>query len=79
MENKKTAVEWLLEEFKNFTTNAHFDRNGYIIKIHKANMVDLINKAKEMEKQKIIDAWEDGHDSFSTRNAEQYYNETYGK
>ena len=79
MENKKTAVEWLLEEFKNFTTNAHFDRNGYIIKIHKANMVDLINKAKEMEKQQIIDAWEDGHDSFSTRNAEQYYNETYGK
>jgi hypothetical protein len=76
---KQTAVEWLLEEFKNFTTNAHFDRNGYIIKIHKANMVDLINKAKEMEKQQIIDAWEDGHDSFSTRNAEQYYNETYGK
>ena len=35
-------------------------------------------QAKEMYKQEIIDAWEDGHDSFSTRNAEQYYNETYG-
>ena len=35
-------------------------------------------QAKEMEKQEIIDSWEDGHDSFSTRNAEQYYNEQYG-
>ena len=35
-------------------------------------------QVKEMEKQEIINAWEDGHDSFSTRNAEQYYNETYG-
>jgi hypothetical protein len=36
-------------------------------------------QAKEMYKQEIIDAWEDGHDSFSTRNAEQYYNEQYEK
>jgi hypothetical protein len=72
---KQTAVEWLLEEFKNFTTNAHFDRNGYIIKIHKANMVDLINKAKEMEKEQIKEA------AISQGNitGEQYYNETYGK
>jgi hypothetical protein len=31
----------------------------------------------EMHKQEIIDAWEDGIDSFSTRSAEQYYNETF--
>ncbi len=36
-------------------------------------------QAKEMYKQEIIEAWEDGHDSFSTRNAEQYYNETFNK
>jgi hypothetical protein len=35
-------------------------------------------QAKEMYKQETIDAWEDGHDSFSTRNAEQYYEQTYG-
>ena len=35
-------------------------------------------QAKEMHKQEIIDSWEDGHDSFSTRNAEQYYIDTYG-
>ena len=34
-------------------------------------------QAKEMHKQEIIDAWEDGQGSFSTRNAEQYYNETF--
>jgi hypothetical protein len=31
----------------------------------------------EMHKQEIIDAWEDGIDSFSTRSAEQYYQETF--
>jgi hypothetical protein len=36
-------------------------------------------QAKEMHKQETLDAWEDGHDSFSTRNAEQYYNETFNK
>jgi len=37
----------------------------------------LLEEAKEMHKQEIIDAWEDGHDSFSTRNAELYFNETF--
>ena len=32
-------------------------------------------QAKEMHKQEIIDAWENGQDSFSSRNAEQYYQE----
>ena len=33
----------------------------------------------EMHKQEIIDAWENGQDSFSSRNAEQYYQETFKK
>ena len=39
----------------------------------------LIEKyeAKEMEKEQKIDAWEDGQHSFSSRNAEQYYKETF--
>jgi hypothetical protein len=57
---KQTAVEWLLEEFKNFATNANFDRNSFIIKIHKANMVDLINKAKAMEKSQIEASYIEG-------------------
>jgi hypothetical protein len=84
---KQTAVEWLLEEFKNFTTNAHFDRNGYIIKIHKANMVDLINKAKEMEKEQHGKTWDCAIDNLDARGGnvvrawadfDDFYNETYG-
>jgi len=64
-ESKQTAVEWLFKELLNSEPN--------ILEWNK-----LLEQAEEMYKQKIIDAWEDGHDSFSTRNAEQYYNETYG-
>jgi quinol monooxygenase YgiN len=42
---------------------------------------ETFNEYLEIEKQQIIDAWEDGHDSFSsfsTRNAEQYHKETFG-
>ena len=31
----------------------------------------------ELEKQQIIDAWEDGQNSFSTRTPKQYYKETF--
>jgi hypothetical protein len=34
-------------------------------------------EAKEMEKEQIMDAWEDGQNSFSTINAKQYYKETF--
>ena len=43
--------------------------------------MDCVMKAKELlkvEKEQIIKAWEDGKGSFSTRQAEQYYNEVYG-
>ena len=32
-----------------------------------------------MEKEQIMKAWEDGKGAFSTRQPEQYYNETYNK
>jgi hypothetical protein len=40
-------------------------------------IIGVINDAKEMEKQQIIDAWEDGQNSFPTINAKQYYKETF--
>ena len=42
-------------------------------------MVDLINKAKAMEKEQIIDAWMVTDNELQRLAAEQYYNETYGK
>ena len=71
MKNKQTAVEWLKKELEAYGSSSHLNLDW-------ETFDELIKQAKEMEKQQIIDAWEDGHDSFSTRNAEQYYNETYG-
>jgi hypothetical protein len=60
-----TAVEWLQDIWMNEPLWSY------------EKIQQWFEQAKEMEKQQIIDAWEDGIDSFSTRNAEQYYNETY--
>jgi hypothetical protein len=79
MENKQTAVEWLWEQidntipFQNIQTSQIF--NG------------LLEQAKEMEKQQIINTYRDGRSDqqsekpsrFYNRWAELYYNETYGK
>jgi hypothetical protein len=40
-------------------------------------IIGVINDAKEIEKQQILDAWEDGQNSFPTINAKQYYKETF--
>lgn len=59
-----TTIEWLVEQLPIRIINSYQDE---------------IKKAKEMHKQEIIDAWEDGQHSFSSRNAEQYYQETFEK
>jgi hypothetical protein len=59
---RQTAVEWLIEQFE--TTEFMFhDRSS------------IINEAKEMERQQVIDAYQTSHISMMT--AEQYYNETF--
>ena len=69
MENKpkQTAVEWLIDELL----------DGKLL------MPSLIEQAKEMEKQQIIDSFDcDGCPQPGEKwvsNGEQYYNETYGK
>jgi hypothetical protein len=67
-----TAVEWLINELKD---------NG----IEYLDLAyEIIEKAKEMEKQQIIDAFNAGVNSedffcppFEISESEQYYNETY--
>jgi hypothetical protein len=67
METKKqTAVEWLVEQF-DLTSDSPIIKN-------------VVNQAKAMEKEQIIEANEDS----STKDGEfltgeQYYNETFGK
>jgi DNA polymerase II large subunit len=64
MENKQTAVEWLAEQ-----------------RLQGANLDIVIEQAKQMEKEQMIDAILDNRNITSQvtlRDAEQYYNETFG-
>ena len=69
---EKTSVEWLSNEFY----------EKLEVKGDGALFNDLVNQAKEMEKQQIIDAivWFDDTDRTPSQieiSAEQYYNQTY--
>lgn len=62
---KQTAVEWLMEKL---TSPKHI------------NVPKIIQQAKEMERQEIIDAYNEA-DTFpqSYHNAENYYNKNFKK
>jgi hypothetical protein len=68
---RQTAVEWVFE---------------YLWKNHHLAFSDnIFNQAKQMEKQQIVDAYgqgtadEAGEILDATKDAQQYYNKTYGK
>lgn len=67
--NKQTAVEWLVNHWKKLQSEGE--------KMSWNQIIEITQLAKAMEKEQIIDSWEDGQHSFSSRNAEQYYNETF--
>ena len=64
----KTAVEWLFDKLKN--------NHGIDLKLY-----NEFNKAKEMEKEQIQDAYENGVKETNSRceyqDGKQYYNETF--
>jgi hypothetical protein len=61
---KETAIEWLIDQIQ---------QKLYI-------RDNVIEQAKEMEKQQIIDAYWEGCSNFDNdTEAEQYYNETFNK
>jgi hypothetical protein len=69
---QQTAVEWLVEQL--IPENQH------------EGIMDIIEDAKQREKEQIIKAVDRGYDEgckhpedISLKNAEQYYNETYNK
>ena len=76
---KQTAVEYLLEEFSAIIGRVNFTVTQDLF------IRDAVIKAKEMEKEQIIDAFGVGCHVESTRlihyddMAEQYYNETFIK
>jgi hypothetical protein len=64
MENKQmTSVEWLYNEIKHIIPN---------------DFIGKFEQAKEMEKNQIIDAYNEGSFDYN-KTSEQYYNNNYGK
>jgi hypothetical protein len=84
---KQTAVEWLANEITNRITRRN-PHDTIIIQTQGEILIELIEQAKEMEKEQIINAREDGHVStyaeygetpkcYLDGGHEQYYNETF--
>jgi 2-iminoacetate synthase ThiH len=68
---KQTAVDWLIEKITN-RQNGVFDGLPYL------SVDEIYNQAKEMEKQQIIDAYNEGGCNWDSElEAEQYYNDTF--
>jgi hypothetical protein len=78
MTNKKkqTAVEWLIEQLQK---TRDWQRVINEANQSSTSVRDVIDEAKEMEKQKLEDAWVEGVKNWNpSKTFEQYYNETYG-
>jgi len=83
---KQTAVEWLAEKYNYLAWMRSNEDTSASLAVEWLN--NFFDQAKEMEKQQIIDACQqgfyDGLDMAKTKkskfkSAEQYYTETYGK
>ena len=65
---KQTTVEWLVEEINKI--NVSIEARLFIEK--------LKNQAIQMEKEQIIDAFDEGNPhAFIPKDGQQYFNETY--
>ena len=64
---KQTAVEWLIKQL--YPTIS--------IRLSDVYIKELIDKAKEIEKEQIIDAFIDGDVSKFNETAEKYYSKTF--
>ena len=78
---QQTAVEWLIEQLVELDKELDGIRKSDDSTVVKLNPTRIYDQAKQMERQEIIDAHNEGFaDSYgfpSKRTGEQYYNETY--
>ena len=65
-----TAVEWLVDQMR------QRKEQGLTLSFYDLEM--FASYAKEMEKEHIKDAWDNGC-TYVQENSEQYYNETFKK
>jgi hypothetical protein len=67
---EQTAVEFMYNELGKLNIMT-YSKNTEI------SVIKIFKQAKEMEKEKIKNAWMDGKYLFKHSSSEQYYNETY--
>jgi hypothetical protein len=78
---KQTAVEWLIERLLDL--DYEYARELISLEVYKTTRIYLQEKAKEMEKEQIIQAYQHGvtdehGDTITfTTEGEDYYNSTY--
>ena len=65
-----TSIEWLIKKITN-RQNGIFDGFPHL------SLDEIYDKAKEMHRKEIIDAWNNGDTSVYRESAKHYYNETY--
>jgi hypothetical protein len=73
---KQTSIEWLVDQLKKYDLS----RDNILIVIPVSIWKEKVEKAKEMEKEQIIYAYEDGMlntEMNGTFTGEIYYNENY--
>jgi hypothetical protein len=73
---KQTSIEWLVDQLKKYDLS----RDNILIVIPVSIWKEKVEQAKEMEKEQIIYAYEDGMlntEMNGTFTGEIYYNENY--
>ena len=75
---QQTAVEWFANE--SWQLKVQLDNQEISVDEYAVFYVRLLYKAKEMEKEQMIDAWSNGfdEDDRATCNPLNYYKQTYG-
>jgi hypothetical protein len=74
MEDRQTAVEWLVKELNNLHPDLILSLKMW------DDINNLITQAKQMEKEQIIDSFDEGFKyDIHNEGGEKYYNETYNK
>jgi hypothetical protein len=71
MESKQTAVEWFFEHLMPFIEFSDAEK--------REDVRNVLEQAKEMEREQIIDAVNSQRQLGWDEKGEQYFTETYGK
>jgi hypothetical protein len=85
MTNNKSAVEWLAKSYVDLLTKLNNEEIS--LKEFEIQYIELLEQAKEMEKEQHATTWDKSMDNLDARGGnivrawedfDEYYNETYG-